>query len=354
MSFRLSSTGCCLALIFFGGADVVLNTACAQGVSHPKRAIEFSETNNTEVLSKLNQLNNESETARGLQDEWKPWNSGSIDDRASRAPGAQYAPPSSARIPTRRLKDLLERRKSWTSDDLLPGNSAGDWWQSSTFGEDGKDKNKSSIKQFSETLTGHDKPRSKQSFEKDDDQRDSQKHLGLNPDLTSLDDPTVPGGIRDATRKLTERLGNTSTKNGFGRAPLDDFFGLSSQTLSRDQADEQKAYIDKYRTDVLRGQSVFSPQGSPSNPLLNPLAPADPLSRPAYLGGLESVSSPTKSDNSPQMSGALGSILIPTAVPDLNAKALNQWNPFFTPPKLEPAKLPPLSVAVPDFPRRRF
>jgi len=76
MSFRLSSTGCCLALIFFGGADVVLNTACAQGVSHPKRAIEFSETNNTEVLSKLNQLNNESETARGLQDEWKPWNSG--------------------------------------------------------------------------------------------------------------------------------------------------------------------------------------------------------------------------------------------------------------------------------------
>src|SRR5258708_22683454 len=53
------------------------------------------------------------------------------------------------------------------------GNSADSWWQSSTFGEDGKDKNKSSIKQFSETFTGQDKPRSKQSFEKEDDRRDS-------------------------------------------------------------------------------------------------------------------------------------------------------------------------------------
>src|SRR6266404_1250780 len=132
MSLRLSSFAYCLTLFLFGAANPVLNVSYAQGDSHHKRSIEFSETNNTEVLSKLNQLNNESETARGLQEEWsRPWESRSIQERARRAAGAPYAPPSTPRISTRRMKDLLDRQKNWmvTSDDLVPGNSKEDWMQ---------------------------------------------------------------------------------------------------------------------------------------------------------------------------------------------------------------------------------
>src|SRR3974390_2024547 len=137
MSFRLSSLECCLTLAFFAGVTFVSTSAYAQGESRPRRSIELSETNNTEVLSRLNQLTEKKAGLKELEQEWnKAFQSLSLDNRAGAADVApQYAPaPRPTVVPNKRIKDLLERRKNWmlTPDDLLPENSNDDWLSDST------------------------------------------------------------------------------------------------------------------------------------------------------------------------------------------------------------------------------
>src|SRR6266478_2571631 len=121
MSFRLSSLGCCLTLALFGGVSLVSSGAYAQGESRPRRALELSETNNTEVLSRLNQLTDKKEGLKELQGEWNKSFESSLENRANGgALQPQYAPPRPAPISSKRMKDLLERKRSWmlTPDDL--------------------------------------------------------------------------------------------------------------------------------------------------------------------------------------------------------------------------------------------
>src|SRR5215471_2494253 len=127
MSFRLSSLGCCLTLAVFGSSLVTRTEA--QTESRPRRAIELAETNNTEVLTRPNQLTDKKEAFKEPEGEWKKaFESLSLENRAeSMAP--QYVPPRPAPVPNKRMKDLLERKRNWmmAPEDLLPENSGEDW-----------------------------------------------------------------------------------------------------------------------------------------------------------------------------------------------------------------------------------
>ena len=331
MSLRLSSPGFCLTLILLGAASLVFDSANAQGISRRGRAIEFSETNNTEVLSKLNQLQNKNEAGNEPADWNRAFQYQGIRDQASYAPGGQYVSPSNPRVSNRKMKDLLERQKNWnvTSDDLFPGNSRDGWLQSPSFEVDEKDRNKSSLKQFSDFYERKDRTLSSD-VDKDDDER---KPAAGGRDLSSMDDPSVPSAIRNSSRHLRKLLGDDSEKtgpaSGEARSSFEDFFGLGHGPTAK-ELQAQKTSIQKYRNDVLGTASIFSPAGSPSNPMLNPLAPPD-SSHASYLGGMESLASKIKPELGALQAATFSSVLSP-AMPDLNAKAINQWNPFYDPP----------------------
>jgi hypothetical protein len=51
----------------------------------------------------------------------------------------------------------------------------------------------------------------------------------------------------------------------------------------------------------------------------------------------------------------VGSIYNPSMImPDRNATLLNQWNPLYAPPKVEPPKPPPIIEPPIEAPRRKF
>jgi hypothetical protein len=350
-------------LIFFGAASLIVNCAHAQGVTRRTRAIEFSETNNTDVLTKLHQLENSKEGATGPEEEWgNVFQYRGLSDQGGQVPGGTYVPQSTPHLPTRKMKDLLERQKNWrvTSEDVLTATGES-WLKSSTSDPDDKDKdkNKSSLKQFSDAFERRGDPTAKSDLDSSDDDRDTSKKAGLaGPDLSTLDDPSLPSSLRDTTRQLSKILSDDSGKgdhgNRDGHSTFDDFFGLGHGPSPK-ELEAQKASIAKYRNDVLGSSSMFSPSGSPSNPLLNPLAPADPAAHATYLGGLGSLNSTLKPEGTALPANTTFSSLASPGMPDINTKTVNSWNPFYTPPQELP-KVTPLSMSPSpfDFPRRKF
>lgn len=361
MSFRLSSLRDCLTLAFFAGACLFSTSAYAQGETRPRRAIELSETNNTEVLNRLNQLTDKKEGLKELQGEWsKAFESLSFENRANEgALPPQYTPPRPTPIPSKRMKEFLERKRTWmlTPDDLLPENSSDDWLNDAGNGSGRKDRNKSSLKQFSEALDRRKTDNSKPDSMKGDEEGDLLKTPSLMPDNSLQDDPSLPAGIRNSAKNLRSWLGNETEQSALNpvetRSTFEDFFGFGNNRPNQEQEKAQKAYLDRYQTEVL-GISGLSPSLSTPNPLMNALAPANSPLQAAYSGGLESAASGLKPDNLGQTAGTLNSVLTPLAVPDLNSKALNQWNPLYTTPRPDPPKTAPVTFPSMDFPRRRF
>src|SRR5579862_8140020 len=104
MSFRLSSLGCCLSLALFGGVGFVSTTAYGQGESRPRRALELSETNNAEALSRLNQVTDKKDAVKEPELDWKK-SLGSLSLDNPGAPALQYVAPKSPPISNKRMKD---------------------------------------------------------------------------------------------------------------------------------------------------------------------------------------------------------------------------------------------------------
>jgi hypothetical protein len=359
MSFRLSSLGCCLTLAFFGGVTLFPNAARGQGDSRPRRAIELTETNNAEVLNRLNHLTEKKDGLKELPSEWnKAFGSLSLENRATDGGGVapQYTPPRPPPISNKRMKDLLERKRNWTltPDDLLPENSGEEWLDTSDTGR--KHHNSNSLKQFSEGLDRRDKANSKQGDTKEDEDSDFLK--SANPSANNLpqDDPNLPVEIKSTAKKLNSWLASDTTQAAFNpgetKSTFEDFFGFGKSAVPNlEQEKAQRDYIDRYRTEVLGG-SAFLPSAAMPNPLVNPLGAAASPIPPAYSGGLESASGLKSIISSPTVT-SLGTVSSPVAVPDLNARALNQWNSMYN-PRPELPKAAPLAVPTLDIPRRRF
>jgi len=359
MSFRLSSLGCCLSLLFFGGVSLFPTSARAQGESRPRRAIELSETNNTEVLSRLDQLTDKKEGFKELQDEWsKAFQSVTLESRTGDGSAPlQYTPPRPAPLSSKRMKDLLERKRNWmlTPEDLLPENSSDDGFSDSGSDPKRKDRNTSSLKQFSDALGRRDNGNSKLGNMKEDDESEFFKSPNTGGDPSLQDDPSLPTGIRNSAKNLRSWLGTETAQGALSpnqvRSSFEDFFGLGNADVSQEQAKAQRDYLDKYRTEVL-GDSGLSPSVAVMNPILNPLGQA-PF-KAAYSGGLESVPSTLKPETLSPTPATGSSVLSPVGVADLNGKALNQWNPLYAPTVLEPPKATAPIFPSMEVPRRRF
>jgi hypothetical protein len=355
MNLKVSSFGCCCALLFLGAGNLVEGTAKAQGDTRHTRAIELSETNNTEVLKRLNQLGDKKDEYKELEEEWsKPFESLAVEGQTGGALAPYYAPPSARAVPNKRVKELLERQKNWTltPTDLISANGGQDWSGTSSLQADGQDKKSSSIKQFYDAMPDGGRAGSNNST--DEERSGDRRQSMFREELTTPEDPTLPAGVRDEARQLRKLLNEQAAgtdASGYARteprSTLSDFFGFGDHTQTRAEMEAQQTH-----TRDLQALYGIASGSSPGSLRMNALTPTYSSVTPVNAGGLPSAT-PAQPDTSFSTPGTPTSVWSPSATPDLNAP-LHQWNPMYNPQELpKPTPVQPITAPV-EFPRRKF
>ncbi len=170
--------------------------------------------------------------------------------------------------------------------------------------------------------------------------------------LTDSSDDRMPGGIRDSERALrrameSEASGGSTFGGGFLGGATSDPFGLNGRSPSAADLEAHRNYMQEYRN-LLNMPSPsasswsatqFGDTRQPQAQTLNPLSPG--ISTPATRG--------------PEITpGNVNAFLNPQRVQDVNATVLNQWNPMYTPPRVETPKRIEPTTPVTQYQRRKF
>ena len=359
MSLGFSRFGYWLVLIWFAGNGLLVSHVRAQGKPQPRRSIELSETNTAEILTNLNQLSTKKDGFRQLDDRLKSLkgisNPNSMETRFS----TPYASPTTTVLPTKTLKELLERQRNWglTAEELGAAASPADSDGLSTYETDQKDSKKSSLEQFYDALN-RSGPRRSDSDRLKDNFSALRKPSDPRDDNAMADDANLPPAIRDKVQRLKGLVSEDqgSILNAVRARPsFENFFGVTDNNAKFDQVSTPKASEESFMDRFKKGLES-QPAGSKLDPALNALLPAETSRRPAFSPSLEPLPAFARHDPSEITPGNLNSVPSRTLLPDVNATLLNQWNPMYTPPKLElPKPTPGLSVPLNmEFPRRKF
>ena len=324
----------------------------AQGTQRSTRGPSSSETNSTEIFSTLKALDRKDDGFERLDEELnkslQPFTSRRVMDSA--LPSTYQVP----RLPIakgKRSREDLQKSRGWVWDaeEAVSGNSRAD---SSLFpgftSSSSPDKKSSSWDQYSKNA-GPDGSADRHST--------SQRRSPVQNDDTSDEDAGLTGGIGEAAKSLNRtlkaRLETESVGSIFNPPPTHssalDFFGQpldGGPTTAEIQA--HKNYIDEY-------QKIIGSGALPASSLDKDFVKsATAAGQPSKSGGLDSLPGSSRHDIFAGTSGSTPTILLPAAVPDMNANVLNQWNPNYVPAQPEPPK--PQSFFPPpvEVPRRKF
>ena len=359
LGFSRSGAWILLSLIAIGGWAG--HEAQAQGTHRPRRAIELSETNSAEVLTNLNQITTHKEGLKQLEDQLKSLkgiSGNSLEDRFN----APYLSPAKSGLPNKTLKELLEKQNNWNlaPEDLgmsmNPNSAEKDMF--STYGDEKKDgKKNSSLQQFYDALNRQSATRQQQQDRLNDNKDSNSRPPQFRDETVPDDDSKLPEGIRDKVQKLKEMV-NEDNKSIFSstrsKSTFENFFGLNESGPSKDTLETKssmESFIGQFKK-VLDG----STPGSGMDPSLKTLVGDNAGPKASTVPGFGALPKAQPSGREFTESGAanLSSMLNRSAMPDINGAVLNQWNPIYTPSKLETPKFTPPTPLNMEFPRRRF
>ena len=366
MSLVFSRSGALALLICLGVSGLPVSRTFGQGNQRPRRFIELSETNSAEVLTNLNQLTTRKEGLKELDDQLRSFNqlSGkkSFEERFS----LPYVSANVPVVPTKTLKELLDRRKDWglTPDELAPGLSAPDTDMLSVFGGDKvgdkTDDKTSSLQQFYDALNRSGPTRQTTGRSSDNTGSGFTRQLNNGHDsLATSDDDRLPPGLRDQAKKLQEQI-NGDPSSIFNptqpRSSFENFFGLTgnntavaSGTGSGAPKTSVDSFLDQFK------KVMDSSSGLPQlDPKLQPLMQGVSAQTPVAVPGLDSLPTSTHHELTQTTPGEINRVLDQPTLPDFNSAVLNHWNPLYTPPKLELPKYTPPTPPDLVFPRRKF
>jgi hypothetical protein len=359
MSLCFSRLGLCLGALWLA-ATACLDHVQAQGTPRPHRSLELTETNSAEILTNLNLLSTKKEGVRELDDQLKALKSLSPSTTFEGNWYVPYVPPSGSAVPTKALKELLQRQMNWGLSPEEMGaptaNPESDTF--SVYGDDKGDKDKkSSLQQFYDALNNRSPDRKRQDGTAEMSTLGANKRFGSQRDLDVDEDRTLPSGIRENAQKL-KAMAKEDSSSIFNptraRTSFDNFFGLREEAPTREPVEQTKqgsgSFIDQFKKTLDRqsAATAFAPS-------LNGLLPNASSTRSALMPGLDPFVASTHHEVTETSPGNSTTLLDPTAMRDLNSTLLNQWNPMYQPPKLElPKGMVPASASVMQVPRRRF
>lgn len=349
-----------VALVWFASSSLVIQLARAQGRPQAHRAIELSETNSAQILTRLDQLTNKKEAPRQLDDQLRSLRSLiSPEDSMEQRFSVPYSAPS---LPTRKLKDLLDRNKNWalTPEEVnqVTGGKDADMFPGFT---DDKNSSRKSLEQFYETLIqqGSSKDPNKTGDRSDNNRPTlSKKSDDYFSNRTVDDDSSLPPSIREKTEKLkklvTDDLGGVFS-SARPRSSFDNFFGFTEAPDPSPGKDAPgKPHVDSFLDQFKKGMDPSTALGL--NPALSALMPNNGSLRTTPVGpDLGKLATPLHKEQPLAIPTLAGTLPNPTALSDMNSTVLNQWNPLYTAPKLElPKPAPPPTPINFEYPRRRF
>lgn len=332
-----------ILLAVLGSGGLLVQSARGQGTQHSTRELSGSETNTSAIFQSLDRLGAKDTRLRRLEDELNRSDSTFSSRRA--LDGVLPLSSGPLQMPTvssGRKKDDLTHTDGWLSkpEDVF-GTASDDALGFPGMQSAGKGK-KASWDQIYRSL-------------KDDGSGapglgTSVKSSARQPSDTQDDQETL-GPFQESAAKLKSDLAATEFgasifKPATARSSFSDFFGVGATGLTPEQEKAHKDYMDSYVT------TLFGNSAGVSINAMDAMSPGAKAQTPATspLGGLPEVA---RSDSFKSGSG-FNSTLSTSPLPDMNANALNQWNPLYTEPKLELPKSQPFFTPPVEMPRRRF
>jgi hypothetical protein len=347
-------------LLCLTAIGIAVSHVQGQGNVRPRRYIELTETNNAEILTNLNQLAVKKEGLRQLDDQLRLLKSSSSHKFFENRLSAPYVAPTT--VPSKTIQELLEKHKNWalTPEELGMGLNSSDADTLKSLGDDKLD-SKSSLQQFYDALNRSDSSRQNNGRSTDKNGAKGARMEGSHDDdfNSAADDPNLPANIRDKAQKLRDFV-NQDSSSVFSQtrahSSFQDFFGLSGNKSAGSAptgTGEPKTKVDSFLEQfkkVLDGPTT----ASRIDPSLQSLLPTATTAQSAVAFPVLDAVPNTRHELTQTMPGNVNSIVDRTALQDINSRIVNQWNPMYTPPKIELPKYSPPSPPNVDFPRRKF
>ena len=317
------------------------------------RPIEFSAPRSDEVITNLHQLTSRKDSLKQLEEDlYAPLQS--FSPRSS-LEGVVAPPPRPVRpstIQSKRVKELLDRRKNWmfmTPEDLLSAPTVEKILNQPEYTTDGQEKKDlGPLEGYYERLASKRPTKPTPGLDNDEDIFSTAKKLnapGVDP---TREEPELPGGLKESAEKLRSFLGDSGSPFSESETPssYNDPFRVGHKPPTPEQTQAHKKLMDQYR--ALLQPSAPSPLVVNAEKSLPGVGDSS-LSAPKPAAEPSAPSPPPRRGLVSQLD-IVNPLLGPAPLPDVNARAVGQSRPLPTPQARR--TLPEL----PDFaaPRRPF
>jgi hypothetical protein len=350
--------------IYLAAATLVLSGVLVgkaqTGRKERGRPIEFSLPKSDEVTTNLHQLTNKKDSLRELEEDlYKPLQSFSPKSSLEGVTVPPPRTPSTSPIQSKRVKELLERRKNWvfmSPEDLVDAPTVEDVLKTPQIGPEGQEKKQlPTFERYYDRLSNRRVEPDNPLKPKNEDLFGTPSKSNARDERIPQEDSIIPTGVRDSMQTLNKMVESDRNDGRFLRAAthgdLSDPFGLGNQTMSKEQTQEHKKLMDEYRSVV--DPSWHPPAVATPENLLTTLA-ADATSsagKPAM--SLPNSLSPAAPSVLEEQLNVTRPQLGPAALPDVNSRALGQTRPTLVLPTSDPTRVPP---PAPTFavPKRTF
>jgi hypothetical protein len=353
MSLGFSRFGLSLVLVWFAATSAMVDSALAQGKPSSGRWMGLSETNSAEILTNLNRLSTKKDEFKQLDEQLRMLKGISIPKSMEQQFSVPYVPQTT--VPNKRMKELMERQKNWlTPEDMSFSTSKSDSDISSFEGTDKVGGSKSSLQQFYDALN-----RSGSGMSGSDgspQNRSGSQNRNSLQDNGSDDDSGLPPEIRDKTKRLKDMVTEDPSSIFNPTRPhsnFENFFGKIETPQTTEQAVTRKTPMDSFLDQFKKGLDPSVAAGL--DPNLSALVADDsPRQKPISAELSKPPTTVFHHDANESTPGKVNSVLDVTSVSDINETILNQWNPMYTPKKIETPKPSPPTPLNMEFPRRKF
>lgn len=359
MNFRPITRPICLAVGALTFSGLLVCDAWGGGKERG-RPIEFSLPRSDEATTNVYQLTTKKDSLMRLEEDlYKPLESLSPKSSLDGVTVPPESAPSTPPIQSKRLKELLERRKNWvfmSPEDLMGAPTVEEVLKSPQFGPDGREKQElAAFERYYQRL-GSKPVRAEDPLQsKSEDLFGTPAKSNARDERAPQDDPNLPRAVREDAKDLTRIVETSSSDDSFARATvhgnLHDIFGLGNNAPSKEQVQEHKKLMDDYNS--ILDKSWHPPAIATPQNLFSVMAAdaAAPASVPAV--GLPSSLSPAPQTALDVQMDVISPRLGPAGLPDVNAQALGQTRPTSELPTAVPTRVAP---PTPNFaaPRRAF
>ena len=349
MSFRRSSLRFCFGAVALV-AGVWMGCSAEAAGRERGRSIGFSQPRSDEVTTNLNQLTSRKDSLRQLEEDLNaPLQS--FTPRSSLE--GVVAPPPRAPVPSavqsKRVKELLERRKNWvfmTPEDLLSGPTVDQILKTPEYDADGQPKKElPAMEQYYQRLMPKRPAKNIPGQVQTDDQFGPPSQADL-PAAAAEDDSDLPGGVRESADALRSMFqsdgGNSSFARGATPGGLSQSSWQTGQASSREQMVEHKKLMDEYH-------SLIDPSWRPpvvASSGLSSLGGGGVAQVPRTSAeGLPAAPSPSPLRGLEAQMGIRHPLLGPPGLPDVNSRAVGQSRPAPALPQVREVRAVPTAPA---------